>query len=405
MRRRQATFLLAAAALACSLTLPAPVAAVASGEGDSEAEALQVDVVVRVVGPDSDGGESTWVDGSVELGMGQNAWQATTKALAKTGVDYQSAIDTSGETLASLESPYDGRTWGPNASNGDSWVLFVNGSLEADGAGSYQPKDGDELLWYYHRSHTYVTVSAVGPGGTGEVFWLDPVTLDLQPGQSAWDACLEAFGEGGFEEGRTLYYGVDGSGNVTLGSLSSLGPNGITGESWQLFVNGAPAEENVSTLALQDGDDLCWYYANVGDETLPEFARSRIAQAKRDGADRIDGRVYVAWGRRLAGYLPRAGADDADDEGPTLEVVGDRLEISLGGTAVELSCATGSVVSVSAATDRADLQDAGGQTGGWLRDQVSLLGAAPAPACWAWGPDGSFYYIESTGVAYRLVIL
>lgn len=374
----------------------------AATEADADAAPAEVEVTVRVVGPDGSGGESQWASQEVVMPEGQTAWQATTTALSSAGLAYQSLVDASGESLASVTSPLDGTTWAPNASNGDSWRLFVNGSPWTGSADACQPRQGDEILWYYHQTRTYVTISAVGPGGTGEAFWLDPVTVEVAAGESAWDLSLEALEAGGYHDGSTLYYGVDANGDVTLGSLSSLGPNGVTGESWQLFVNGSPAEENVARLTLHDGDDLCWYYANAGDTGLPSFARTAIARAKAAGAHHVDGRVYTAWGRRLASYLPDTGMAGVR---PTLRVVGDRVEVGLGDATVTLSCADGSVLSVSEGgeglTGRGE--DLVGRSD--LRDLVPLASQEEDSQTWAWGLDGSFYYVEATGVVYRLVVL
>lgn len=390
----------------------------AGGDGATkgfEAAPATLEVTVRVVGPDEDLGETDWVSAqSVTAVEGQTALQVVSGALRQVGLAFSTATDAQGNLVASVASPLDGQTWGPNAASGDGWLLLANGVPV--NPNDYHPRQADELLLYYRLTRTHVTVSAVGPGGTGEVFWLRPVERVVAPGQTAWDVCLEALEAGGYVVGSSLYYGDDADGNVQLGSLSALGPNGVTGESWQLFVNGSPAQEGANRLTLHDGDDLCWYYANTGDMSLPDFATSAIAAAKRAGSERLEGRVYTAWGRRLTSYLRRAEEELGSGVEPTLQVLGDRVEVALGGTVVSLSTQSGEIVSV---TERGQLAEEGRQVASSPRGASPELAPIVAAGTsfdvalaetrvsspYAVGVDGSIYYVESTGVVYRLVVL
>lgn len=258
-------------------------------------------VSVAFVGPDE---EWDRVDG-VTLQAGDTAWSATMAALERSRLFYTTGLPTSATMLAALSQGMDDTWYAFDPATGSGWHLYVNDERVSGQAAKREVHDGDQLVWRYESGTHDVSVSVVGPGGTGHDFWVKPMRVRVGFDQSVWDASLVAFTQRGYARGRLLSYTQRDDGTVTLDSLAALGENGLTGESWQVFVNGALQTDAAHTIAAE-GDSICWYYAGHGENTLPLFVvQGGAASPVPASTVRVEGRVVQAWA------LPAMGDDGA----------------------------------------------------------------------------------------------
>ncbi|MDO4798422.1 MAG: hypothetical protein Q4A01_10460 [Coriobacteriales bacterium] len=266
-------------------------------EEASAAPGAPVTVSVSFVGPDGD--EWDRVDG-LSLASGATAWNATTTALVNSHLYYTTGLPSSREVLVSLMRNLDETPCAFDPATGSGWHLYVNDERYAGVASRLELQDGDQVSWRYEVGTFVVTVSVVGPGGTSESYWIAPTNVRMSYGQSAWDASVQAFEKSGYQQGRMLSFAQDEDGSVQLESLAALGENGITGETWHVYVNGS-LEEDVAHVEVRPGDNICWYYSGMGERSLPEFVMRDVeaAQAVADLA-RVEGSVWLLWSKPVA---------------------------------------------------------------------------------------------------------
>ncbi len=258
--------------------------------------ASTVTVSVSFVGLDKE--EWDRVDG-LALPLGATAWEATTAALVRSHLYYTTDLPSSRQALVSLMRNLEDDPLAFDPATGSGWHLYVNGNRYRGRATEKELADGDDVSWRYEVGTFVVSVSVVGPGGTGASYWIEPTPVRISYGQNAWDASLKVLEKNGYKKGRLLSYSLDDDGSVTLQSLAALGENGITGESWGAFLNGSP-EEDIAHVSLEDGDSICWYYAGNGEQSLPAFVVSSGAASQSPASQvRIEGTVVPLWSRSV----------------------------------------------------------------------------------------------------------
>lgn len=247
-------------------------------------------------GPDGE----WWRTSDLSIDAGSSAWVATLSALQQSGMPYETGSASTADVIVSLAPDRDSQPCELDVSLGSAWHLYINGEWYEGAANTYEVKDGDELEWRFEIGTITVSVSVVGPGGTGLDYWISPTDVEVEATGSAWDASRTVFEQNGYIDGRLLSYSVADDGSVELESLASLGENGLTGERWQVFVNGSLPDENIALLPLRAGDSICWYYAGNGEGELPSFA-AKTGAASQNPATTVwvDGIVSQAWTRAV----------------------------------------------------------------------------------------------------------
>ena len=267
-------------------------------------------ILVSVVfnGPD---GELLRVP-DVSLNQGANAWDATMYALQRSGMAYETSGSATNGVLTSLSAADGTFSYTSDASTGSGWRLYVNGEYYTGSASTYKLAADDAISWVYEVATIDVSVSVVGPGGTSLDYWIAPTNVTILATQNGWDASRMVFDQNGYGDGRLLSYGTDENGSVVLESLASLGSNGITGESWQVFVNGSIPQEDIAHVQLHSGDSICWYYAGTGVSELPMFAEKTGAGSQSPATSvRLSGTVSQVWTQNMdktnSGFVEQLG--------------------------------------------------------------------------------------------------
>lgn len=251
----------------------------------------KIRVSVRFVGDDGE-----WASVKrMSLTEDSSAWDATRTALTQAGLAYRTGTESTQDVIVSLTSE-GGTTLSSDFSLGSSWRLHLNGERCQGSSSTVVLSEGDVVEWRYEVGAIMVTVAVVGPGGTGDSYWIPPTSVRMNASKSVWDASLTVFSNNGYEGKNLISYTTGPSGEVWLDSLSALGENGITGELWQLFVNGVLSSVDAAHIALRAGDSICWYYSGRGVSELPSFATQTGAGTQNPAtAVRIEGIVIQSW--------------------------------------------------------------------------------------------------------------
>lgn len=279
-----------------------------SGEAAAKPVPAQTGTIMASVRLEGPKGVLATIEG-LTLPKQATAWDATKLALAQSGLSYRLGTDSAHDVIASVDDPDGNAALGFDSDTGNGWHLYLNAERYQGSASTAGLRDGDEVVWRYEVPSFEVTVAVVGPGGTGTEYWVVPTAVSVSANQNAWDASYAVFEQNGFAVGRLISYYVGQDGAVRLESLSGLGENGITGESWQVFVNGAPASTDAAHVVLHAGDSVCWYYVGNGVSVLPVFAEETGAASPSPVVGvRVDGRVAQAWTASVArrGLIPDA---------------------------------------------------------------------------------------------------
>ncbi|MBO7675796.1 MAG: DUF4430 domain-containing protein [Atopobiaceae bacterium] len=231
----------------------------------------------------------------LELAEGASAWDATRRALMESDLAYRTGAEATQDVIVSLTKE-DGSTLAADFSTGSGWHLYLNGDRFQGSSSKVELEDADKIEWRYEMGTIMVTVSVVGPGGTGDSYWIPPTGVRLDASQNGWDATLTVFEQNGYAGRNSLTYTNGPNGEVWLDALAALGEDGITGESWQLFVNGSLAPADIAHVDLRAGDSICWYYAGRGVASLPSFVSRTGAAAQNPAtAVSIEGVVGQTW--------------------------------------------------------------------------------------------------------------
>lgn len=255
------------------------------------AERKKIAVTVRFVGKDEQ-----WAsyDG-ITLYEGASAWDATKAALTESGMAYRTGTEATQDVIVQLTRA-SGETLEFDSALGSGWHLYLDGERCRGSSSTVVVKGGSVVEWRYEVGTIMVTVSVVGPGGTGDAYWVAPTSVRVEASESAWDASLAVFGQSGYSRGRLLSYAEGADGSVVLDSIAALGENGITGEVWKVFVNGQIPATNVADVALRAGDSICWYYAGRGITELPSFVSATGAASQNPAtAVMLEGIARQAW--------------------------------------------------------------------------------------------------------------
>lgn len=251
----------------------------------------KIKVTVRFIGLDG-----PWATmRRLELLEGASAWDATRTALTESELNYRTGAEATQDVIVSLTNA-DGTTLEADFANGSGWHLYLNGDRFQGSSSKVELNEGDKIEWRYEMGTIMVTVSVIGPGGTGDSYWVPPTGVRLDVSQNGWDASRTVFEQNGYSGRHSLSYTNGANGEVWLDALAALGENGITGESWQLFVNGSLSSTDIAHVDLHAGDSICWYYAGRGVASLPAFA-SRTGAAGQNPATAvsIEGVVGQTW--------------------------------------------------------------------------------------------------------------
>lgn len=347
-------------------------------------QAKTIAASVRLDGPDR---TLASVKG-IALQEGASAWDATKLALAQSGLSYRLGADSAQDVIASITDPSGDSVLKFDAKTGNGWHLYLNSERYQGSASTARLQDGDEVVWRYEVPSFEVSVAVVGPGGTGTEYWIAPTTVTVNASQNAWDATYAVFEQNGLAAGRLLSYVVGEDGSVWLESLSGLGESGITGESWQMFLNGAPAETDAAHVALHAGDSVCWYYVGNGVSELPAFVEETGAASPNPVVGIcVDGKVTQAWTKPIT------------SRGSLSEALGfeSGLVVSGGKLPTVVACGVRGISSV--------IQTNTGIA--WRQSMVSTLekrlytgqGGRATLA-----PDGSLYYVDDLGSLVKLEV-
>ena len=342
-----------------------------------------VDVTVVFSGPDGE-----WERSDLSIEEDSTAWEASLIALSESSLVYETGSSTADDVIVSLARSYDEVPCTLDTITGSAWHLYLNGERYKGSASTLNVGDGNVLEWRFDVGTVVVSVSVVGPGGTGLDYWIAPTSVEVEATQSAWDTSRIVFEQNGYVDGRLLSYTVGEDGSVELDSLASLGASGITGETWQVFINGVRPEENVALTGLRSGDSICWYYAGNGENELPTFvAKTGAASQSPAAMVRLDGNVSQAWTRK---------ADDA-------AALVSRINASTG-VAVSGAEGTWSIAAVKQQPFAGTVAFEGGSNR-WNTSLAHLMDAKLGTGQGgraAFGSDGGLYYLDDLGAVVKL---
>jgi hypothetical protein len=324
----------------------------------------------------------------IGLQEGASAWDATKLALAQSGLSYRLGADSAQDVIASVTDPSGDSVLKLDAKTGNGWHLYLNSERYQGSASTAKLQDGDEVVWRYEVPSFEVSVAVVGPGGTGTEYWIAPTPVMVNANQNAWDATFAVFEQNGLATGRLLSYVVGEDGSVWLESLSGLGESGITGESWQVFLNGAPAETDAAHVALHAGDSVCWYYVGNGVSELPAFVEETGAASPSPVVGiRVDGKVAQAWTTPVTG---RGSLTEVLGLESGLMISGGKLPTVVAHNQPSVSPAVQTNTGIAWRQSMAHTLEKRLYTGQGGRATLS--------------PDGSLYYVDSLGSLVKLEV-
>ena len=259
-------------------------AAVVSAAGEAKAqpvkaESQDVTATCSVVGTDAEGAQQTWAAAQrITLKQGSTAADLSEQLFKQAGLkaDYD-PNGSWGWALNSITSPFDsGRTLAYDSATGAYWQLFINGSASMVGAGGYELKAGDSVVWAYSKygdpvptGQIAATCSVIGIDKKGnQQTWVAAQQFTLKQGSTAADLSEQLFKQAGL----TADYDPNGTWGWVLNTITSpfdkgrtLGYDSATGAYWQLFINGSAAAVGAGNYELKAGDSAVWCYSKYGD--------------------------------------------------------------------------------------------------------------------------------------------
>lgn len=169
------------------------------------------------------------------------------------------------ETEGSVEEAADADAAADETVDGEAVDAGALNSVEAA-----QPADADADS--SDEAAISATASVIGRDANGELeTWAASADYDLPGGSTAADLTEAMFEAAGL----VADYDPNGQYGFSLNTITSpanstltLGWDEATGRYWQMFVNGEPSGLGASSVILQPGDKITWYYAADG-ESLP----------------------------------------------------------------------------------------------------------------------------------------
>lgn len=214
------------------------------------------------------------------------------------------------ETEGSVEEAADADAAADETVDGEAVDAGALNSVEAA-----QPADADADS--SDEAAISATASVIGRDADGELeTWAASASYDLPGGSTAADlteAMLEA-------AGLVADYDPNGQYGFSLNTITSpadsrltLGWDVATGRYWQLFVNGKPSDLGASSVNLEQGDEVVWFYSAYGDALptvepplAPESVSATVSVIGRDAAGEVED-----WAAETSFKLPE-GSNAAD---------------------------------------------------------------------------------------------
>ena len=253
--------------------------ATAESAASATTAAATLSIPVRVVGTDDFGNDQAWASQSVTAQAGETAADVTEQLLKAAKLTHESSETAYGYYLETITS-LDGRKLGYDATSGKYWQLFVNGKASEVGASSVTLKAGDEVTWYYSawgaseqdagKAKVSVSTSVIGADAKGAASsWTARRELSLPLGSTVADLTERLLDQVGLaHEASDSAYGYFLQ-TITSPDGRKLGYDAATGKYWQLFVNGVPSQLGASSVKLEPGMSVTWYYSTWEDSSLP----------------------------------------------------------------------------------------------------------------------------------------
>lgn len=214
------------------------------------------------------------------------------------------------ETEGSVEEGADADAVADETVDGEAVDAGALNSVEA-----VQPADADADS--SDEAAISATASVIGRDADGELeTWAASADYDLPGGSTAVDLTEAMFEAAGL----VADYDPNGQYGFSLNTITSpanstltLGWDEATGRYWQLFVNGKPSDLGASSVNLEQGDEVVWFYSAYGDALptvepplAPESVSATVSVIGRDAAGEVED-----WAAETSFKLPE-GSNAAD---------------------------------------------------------------------------------------------
>lgn len=264
-------------------------------------KAKEVEATVSIVGVDKAGDRETWVSPKVlTVSKTSTVADISAKALTDAGLTYQASGEGENWYLSTITSPNDSdRTLGWDSSTGRFWQLFVNGKAAQQGAGTIKISEGDKIVWCYSgfgdtapAEQVAVRAYIVGrDANDNEQTWAVPQDVYVDKDASAAEVTQALCHAAGIDlDWQNTAYGF------FLNAMTSPFDSKVTldnskwnttGEYWQLFFGKAGTKPTyamlgASSLKVEDGDQVVWYYGKSG--KLPDDVSATARVIGRDAS-------------------------------------------------------------------------------------------------------------------------
>ena len=234
-------------------------------------EDQQVVVSVSIYGMSASGDAEEWLAPyEVALDEGQTAEDALVQALEENNIAYDATPSEYGLYFQSITSPFDaGNTLSYDGSN--YWQFLVDGASASTGASSVVATEGASYALVFGSTgelpsmvRATFEVYGIDASGNPEVWTTD--SLSVEEGTTAaelTERMLDAAGIAYNAEESTYGWYLN---SMTSSDGRVLAWDDATGAYWQLWINGAASDAGASSVAVEDGMSIAWYYAAYGAE-------------------------------------------------------------------------------------------------------------------------------------------
>ena len=234
-------------------------------------EDQQVAVSVSIYGMSASGDAEEWLAPyEVTLDEGQTAEDALVQALEENNITYDATPSEYGLYFQSITSPFDaGDTLSYDGSN--YWQFMVDGASASTGASSVVATEGASYALVFGSAgelpsmvRATFEVYGIDASGNPEVWTTD--SLSVEEGTTAaelTERMLDAAGIAYNAEESTYGWYLN---SMTSSDGRVLAWDEATGAYWQLWVNGAASDAGASSVTVEDGMSIAWYYAAYGAE-------------------------------------------------------------------------------------------------------------------------------------------
>ncbi|MBM6784048.1 DUF4430 domain-containing protein [Enorma massiliensis] len=234
-------------------------------------ENQQVVVSVSIYGMSASHDAEEWLAPyEVALDEGQTAEDALVQALEENNIVYDATPSEYGLYFQSITSPFDaGNTLSYDGSN--YWQFMVDGASASTGASSVVATEGASYALVFGSAgelpsmvRATFEVYGIDVSGNPEVWTAD--SLSVEEGTTAaelTERMLDAAGIAYDAEESTYGWYLN---SMTSSDGRVLAWDEATGAYWQLWVNGAASDAGASSVTVEDGMSIAWYYAAYGAE-------------------------------------------------------------------------------------------------------------------------------------------